>query len=99
LELRWVREGGAQTGTTSDQPNRKLRGRLAWAGVAVLGAGAMAFGYLRLHQEKAVPAPLRFTIGTPENGSLQLFGLPSVSPDGQSVLFAVTDPASLSPVW
>ena len=48
---------------------------------------------------KACAAPLRFTIATPENGSLQLYGRPSVSPDGQSVLFAVTDPASLNPVW
>ena len=99
LEVRLSREGGAQPETGADQPYRRLRGRLAWAGVAVFGATALAFGFLLLHHEKPPPAPRRFTIATPENGSLQLFGRPSVSPDGQSVLYGVTDPASQNPVW
>jgi hypothetical protein len=52
-----------------------------------------------LHRENPVLAPVRFAVLTPENGSLSLFGRPSVSPDGQSVLFAVADPASRKPVW
>ena len=78
---------------------RVVRERLVWAGIAAFGAAALAFGFLLLHREKPVPAPVRFTVDTPQNGSLPLFGRPSVSPDGQSVLFAVTDPASRSTVW
>jgi hypothetical protein len=99
LELIWIRESGAPSGATSDRPQPKLRRRLAWAGAAVLSAAAMIYGVLRLHQEKPAPALLRFTVATPENGSLQLYGRPSVSPDGQSVMFGVIDPASLNPVW
>jgi Tol biopolymer transport system component len=46
-----------------------------------------------------MPAPVRFTVDTPENGSMVLTGRPAVSPDGESVLFAANDPASQRPVW
>ena len=99
LELRWIREGGAQTEIAAAPRRSKLRDRFAWAGVAVFGAAALVFAFLLWHQEKPVPAAIRFTVDTPENGSLPLFGRPAVSPDGQSVIFAVTDPVSRVPVW
>jgi hypothetical protein len=87
--------------TLSGQTHRNLRERLAWASAAALGAAALTFGFLLLHRENpaSAPASVRFTVATPGNGSLPLFGRPTVSPDGQSVLFAVADPAVRSPVW
>jgi hypothetical protein len=83
--------------TASEQPHGRPRNCLVWAGVAVFGAAALGFGFLVLHQKTPIPA--RLTVDTPNNGALRLFGRPSVSPDGQSILFAVTDPATRSPVW
>ena len=68
-------------------------------GFVALGAAALTFGFLLLRREHPSPAPMRSTVVTPGNGSLPLFGRPTVSPDGQSILFAVVDPASPSPVW
>jgi hypothetical protein len=83
--------------TASEQPHGRPRNRLVWAGVAVFAAAALAFGFFVLQQKK--PAPVRLTVDTPNHGALPLFGRPSVSPNGQSILFAVTDPATRSPVW
>jgi hypothetical protein len=88
-----------KTVKASDQPHGKLSERLAWASAATLAAAALTFGFILLHRENPLPAPVRFTVDTPGNGSVPLFGRPTVSPDGQSVLFAVADPASHSPVW
>jgi len=99
LELRWVREGGSPAADAPPPPRRKLRDRLAWAGAAVSTAAALAFGFLLLRQETPTAAPVRFTVDTPENGSMMLFARPSVSPDGESVLFVARDPASQRYVW
>src|SRR5271163_3823887 len=99
LELCWIRERRMKAETSSDQPHRNPREPLAWASAAVLGAAALTFGFLSLHRENPAPAPVRFAVLTPGNGSLPLFGRPTVSPDGQSILFAVADPDSRRPVW
>jgi hypothetical protein len=67
--------------------------------VAVFSAAALAFGLLLLQEKKNLPVPRRLTVDTPNNGALPLFGRPSVSPDGQSILFAVNDPESRNPAW
>jgi hypothetical protein len=87
-----------KTVRASDQPHGKLSERLPWASAATLAA-ALTFGFILLHRENPLPAGARFTVDTPGNGSLPLFGRPTVSPDGQSVLFAVADAASHNPVW
>lgn len=94
LELRWVRDAGAATAAPAPPPRRKLRGLLLWAGAAVSTAAALAFGFLLLRQEKPTPTPVRFTVDTPENGSMPMFGPLLVSPDGQSVVFVARDLAS-----
>jgi serine/threonine protein kinase len=99
LELRWLREGGAPNANAASHQRSKVRERLTWAGIVVSTATALAFGFLLLNQPKPVPAPVRFTVNTPENGSLPLLGRPSVSPNGQWIAFAVADPASRKPVW
>jgi hypothetical protein len=86
-----------KTVTASDQSHGKLSECLAWTTAATLAAAALTFGFIHLHRENPLPAPARFTVDTPGNGTL--FGRPSVSPDGQSVLFAIADPASQAPTW
>jgi len=94
MELRWIRDGGSPAADAPAPPRRKLRDRLLWAGAALSTAAALAFGFLLLRQEKPTPAPVRFTVNSPENGSMPLFGPVLVSPDGQSVVFVARDPAS-----
>ncbi len=95
LELYWIQEGGAQASTAAAAPRPKWRDRLAWAAIAaVFAAAALELAFFFLRQEKSVPAPVRFTVDTPGNGSMPLLSWPSVSPDGESVLFVVSDPAS-----
>ena len=87
--------------TRASPPHRKPRELLGWAAVAALGVCVLATGFFSRYWEKLppVPAPVRFTVDTPENGALRLVGRPVVSPDGQSVLFAVIDPATERSVW
>ena len=80
-------------------PHHKLRDRFVASAIAVLAAAAVVFVFLRLRQQPPAAAPVWFTVQTPGNGSLPLFGRPTVSPDGRSVLFAVNDPLSQRAVW
>ena len=93
MELRWIRESGYEVCPLAVTPRRKVRKRLVWAGIAVSTAAALVFAFLFPRQERSAAA-VRFTIDTPENGSMPPLGRPAVSPDGQSILFLVTDPIS-----
>lgn len=88
-----------KTVRVSDQPHGKLSERLAWASAATLAAAALTLGFVFLHRENPLPAPVHFIVDAPGNGSLPLFGRPTVSPDGQSVLYAVADPARSNVFW
>lgn len=77
---------------------RRLTSPVIWSAAAVILAG-MGVSIALLTPNATLPAPTRFTVETPEDGSLPLFGRPSVSPDGLSVLFAVGLADSRKTVW
>lgn len=77
---------------------RRLTRAVVWSAVAITLA-AMGVSIALLKPQTSPPAPIRFTVETPEDGSLPLFGRPSVSPDGKSVLFAVGLADSRRTVW
>src|SRR5688500_19540161 len=87
--------------THASPPHRKPHELLGWVAVAALGICVLATGFFSRYWEKSplMPAAVRFTVDTPDNGALRLVGRPVISPDGQSVLFAVIDPATGRYVW
>src|SRR3954465_15126417 len=76
-----------------------LRDRLMLAIIVALAAVTLVLGFLLLRrQQQPPPAPVWFTVETPGHGSLPLFGRPTVSPHGQSVLCSGNDPLRKSSV-
>jgi hypothetical protein len=89
-------------GMTRPSPlHRTPRALVGWTVFSALGVAALAVGCFGGCSERPAPLPtaVRFTVSTPENGALRLTGRPVISPDGQSVLFAVIDTATQRSVW
>jgi len=104
-ELKWIAEGGSQAGVPTPVVARhQPRQWIAWASVAaaVLVAVLVAsVAYFR--PAPAEVAPVRFTIGPPENGVFPPFqNFPnsfSLSPDGSKLAFVATDSSGRSQLW
>ena len=61
------------------------RGRLAWLGVPVMTALALALGVSYARRQTQEVKPLRFAINPPERAAL--FDWPTLSPDGRTLAF------------
>jgi hypothetical protein len=87
------------SGSIDDEASmRRLTSPVAWSAAAIILA-VMGTSIVLLRPHPSPPAPIRITVETPEGGSLPLFGRPAVSPDGQSVLFAVALADDRRTVW
>jgi serine/threonine protein kinase/Tol biopolymer transport system component len=107
-QLKWIAEGGSQTGILMPVATyRKTREALiaAVATIAVVAALVLAFLYFRRVPQDA--QTMRFFVSPPETWSLarQLTstGAPSaplaVSPDGHQIAFAATSPDGRTLLW
>ena len=97
-ELRWIAEGGSQTGAPAAVVSRrKSRERLAWttAGVCALLAILAAWRLLTIG---ALPARemTRFLIAPPKGIRLSW---PRMSPDGRAIPFVGIDAQAVSTIW
>jgi Tol biopolymer transport system component len=104
-ELKWIAEGGSQTGIVVpvSAPRRRNRERLTWfvAGVLLLSSLALAW---RLFSRPAPPAPvLRASILPPDGAEFVSAWLDAgpveVSPDGTKLVFAVRRGEGPNQLW
>jgi serine/threonine protein kinase len=104
-ELKWIAEGGSQTGIPAPVavlPQRKSRQWIAWASLAaaiVVAILVASVTYFR--PAPAEVAAVRFSIGPPENGTFfeEALTYPSVSPDGSKLAFIASDAAGKRQLW
>jgi eukaryotic-like serine/threonine-protein kinase len=92
LELKWIVEGGSQTGAPAAAPAlRKNRERLAWIAAALLGLGllvSLPFTLAHFGHGPVDVRALRFDVPLPEKATL---GSIALSPDGQRLAFVAAD--------
>jgi serine/threonine protein kinase len=102
LELKWIAEGGSQTGASAPFARpRRNRERLAWtlAAVFVATSAVGLTAYLRL---KSSPAPLLIADIAPPKGTQFNFpvnGPPALSPDGHALVYPAQDATGKSSLW
>jgi len=88
--LQWTLEGGSQVGIPiSVSTRRKLREKVLWASVVLLGGAAITLGVLQLTKTEPKPKVARFSIPAPEKVSGITW--PKISPDGTTIAFQGTD--------
>ncbi len=94
-EIEWLAGGLGGLAAPAAVPARRLRFRVAWLAAAVLACAGAAIGWV-YWMEKPLPAPLvRFTVDPPPGERFFFGSWPSVSPDGERVLFGVGEPPRL----
>ena len=98
-ELKWIAEGGSQSGTPVAALIRsKLRDRIPWIVAGVFFLTAVTFAVLYATRSAPLDSRiLRFNVPPPEKVS---FGDSSaISPDGRLLVFAGTDADGKSSLW
>jgi eukaryotic-like serine/threonine-protein kinase len=81
LELQWMAEAGAQTGTLTPAGEQKItREWLAWSVAALLGVSAVLMAFLHWSERPPVAEPVRFELPLPRtlSGVVRLIANPSV---------------------
>jgi serine/threonine protein kinase len=90
-ELQWISEAGAvpeATGTVTRKPQL-----LPWVLAALLAIVSAVLVFVRVHQEPPEPAiPARFSVSVPEGRVFAWYDGPSVSPDGERIVIAASEP-------
>ncbi len=92
-ELEWLSGSSGDLAVPAIAPARLWRAsRLGWLAAAALACVGAVFGWTHW-MEKPQPAPLvRFTVGPPPGLKFYSYSGPSVSPDGERILFNVAEP-------
>jgi Tol biopolymer transport system component len=104
LQLKWIAEGGSQTGVPAPAAARRGgREKLAWSVAALLAAAVAALAALLLVRPRPAAHLVRSTLLAPEKTTFhfigELAGPPAVSPDGLSIAFNARDSAGKSLLW
>ena len=101
LQLEWIVEGGSQAGAPAIVvARRKSRERWAWLAAGILGAAALALGYLQLRANRAPIAMVQTSILPPEKAAFDFTsGSMTLSPDGSRIAFVAPDATGKSVLW
>ena len=86
-ELRWISEGGSQSGAAQSTIRRPRRELLGWSVAAVMAIGALVLALLYWRTASTRPRTMQFSIPLPPNTDTYRFdsaGL-AISPDGSRV--------------
>ena len=92
-ELEWLSGSSGDLAVPAIAPARLWRAsRLGWLAAAALACVGAVFGWTHW-MAKPQPAPLvRFTVDPPPGLKFYTYSRPSVSPDGERILFNVVEP-------
>jgi serine/threonine protein kinase len=102
LELKWIAEGGSQTGVSAPVVrHRRNREWLAWALAAVFAAVSLAALVVYQRLANFTPPLVVSDIAPPKGTQFNFLvnGAPAVSPDGRAVAFAARDVTGKSSIW
>ena len=102
-ELRWIAEGGSQTGIAAAVATRPGNWQTDWRRLAwgvglplLLLVAALVLGVLYFRQGAPEQRVMKFSMMPPEKTT---FTFLVISPDGRRVAFTATDPAHKSQLW
>jgi eukaryotic-like serine/threonine-protein kinase len=102
LELKWISEGGSQTGASTPMVgSRRNRERLLWALAVILGAVCLV-SFVAYQRLASSAPPLVVSDIAPPKGTQFNFlvnGAPAISPDGRAVAFATRDATGKASLW
>jgi hypothetical protein len=87
-DLRWIQTGGLPAGVAAAAAPAKSHAWIPWAAAGICALAALALGTLLLRDRKPAPHPIRLTVMAPEGLTMEPTGRPSVSPDGEHIVFA-----------
>jgi eukaryotic-like serine/threonine-protein kinase len=103
LELKWIAEGGSQTGLpVAVGVRRRSRERIAWLLAAIFFAVALAFVLSFIRSPKQENPVIRFSIQLPESkssGGLDIVGQVAISTNGRNLVFVGPSSNGKSMLW
>jgi serine/threonine protein kinase len=95
LELQWMAEAGAQTGTLTPAGEQKItREWVAWSVAALLGVSAVLMAFLHWGKRPPVAEPVRFELPLPP-GTLSF----TLSPNGRWLAFPAPGANERNLIW
>jgi Tol biopolymer transport system component len=96
-ELKWVSQGGSQTGLpVMVSQRRRTREKLAWGAAGLAALTAIAFAVAWTRRAPQPPQLVRFQLVLPP--TLQNVSPPMISPDGRTIAFAA-DTGGQRTIW
>jgi Tol biopolymer transport system component/predicted Ser/Thr protein kinase len=101
LQLEWIVEGGSQAGAPAIVvARRKSRERWAWIAAGILGAAALALGYVAQRNSARAPVMVQTSILPPEKSRFDFTaGSMALSPDGTRLAFVAPDASGKNALW
>jgi len=96
-ELKWIAEGGSQTGLPAVR--RAARERLGWAVAGLLLAMVAMLGVIQLRPTPPRERTVRFQLSLPHGVTLRVLDYPVVSPDGERIAFGGQRAGGGSQLW
>jgi serine/threonine protein kinase len=95
-ELKWIAQGGSQSGIV---PPRPKHGRAGWVAAAVLASAVAALLLLRARTPNpSSPGAIRFEVPPPKTGRVVVSSVTAsffaLSPDGRRIAFCATSPSA-----
>jgi serine/threonine protein kinase len=94
-ELQWIAEAGSQAGIPAPvAAHRRRRELLPWlvaAAVSLLLLASLFFTVAHLREQPVKANVVRFQVSVPDKFSFRWYDVPSVSPNGEHIVFTASD--------